>query len=309
MVKYIFKRLLMMIPVLLGIAIFVFTLMYFVPGDPARIVLGSEAPSEEVLALRIEMGLEDPYFVQLFRFLKNTFIHFDLGTSYISGLDVMDQIILRLPKTILISYVGVVLVALVGIPLGIYASLRRGTWIDSLITVIAMLGAALPGFWFALILVQIFATNLGILPTVADGTFKGNILPWLSVAVGGIASTTRMTRSSMLEVIRQDYITTARAKGEPERRIIFVHALKNALIPIITSLGAQMGAIMGVALIAETIFAIPGIGVYLTSAINQRDYPVVRGGVLVLGFIFGLTMLLVDLVYAAVDPRLREKMK
>ncbi|MFR3589358.1 ABC transporter permease [Eisenbergiella massiliensis] len=309
MLKYMLKRLLMVIPVLFGLAILIFSIMYFVPGDPARIILGSEATEQEVMNLRIEMGLEEPYIIQLGHFLSDTFLHFDFGTSYISKQNVTEQLMLRLPNTLLIGYVGMLLATIVGIPLGILAALNRNNWKDSLISIVAMFGAALPGFWFALVMCMYLSVKWGILPTIADGTFKGYIMAWISVSIGAMASTVRMTRSSMLEVIRQDYITTARAKGEPENRVIWIHALKNALIPIITSIGGGLGHVMGVSLIAETIFSVPGIGVYLTSAINQRDYPIVRGGVLLVGFIFCLTMLAVDLIYAAVDPRLREKMK
>lgn len=307
MVRYTLKRLLWMVPVILGVAILIFTLMYFTPGDPARSMLGTEATEEEIMALRDELGLNDSYFEQLGRFLYSTFIKFDLGTSYFSRKSVGTEIAARLPYTMLICYVGVLIATVIGIPLGIFSALGRNTWKDGVISFFAMFGASLPSFWFALVMSMYLAVKLRILPTISNGTFLGYLMPWISVAIGGIAGTTRQTRSSMLEVIRQDYITTARAKGEPEFRVVAIHALKNALIPVITSIGGTLGVMFGVTLVAETIYSVPGMGVYLLNAINQRDYPVVRAGVLVLGIIFSITMLVVDLLYALVDPRLRDK--
>lgn len=270
MIKYIIKRLLWMIPVILGVSFMIFTIMYFVPGDPARTLLGNEATEEEILALRTELGLEDTYFVQLGRFLKETFLEFDLGTSYYSRKNVMGEIMIRLPATMQICYVGALISLIAGIPLGILSAINRNNWRDGLVSFLAMFGASLPSFWFALVMSMYLAVKWGILPTIADGTFKGYLMAWVSVAIGGIANITRQTRSSMLEVIRQDYITTARAKGEPEYRVVCVHALKNALIPIITSFGGMMGAMFGVALVAETVFSVPGLGVYLLNGISHK---------------------------------------
>ncbi len=307
MIRYTLKRLLWMIPVILGVAILIFTLMYFTPGDPARTILGNEATQEEIMQLRDELGLNDSYPVQLGRFLYQTFIKFDFGTSYFSKKSVGAELAIRLPITMKICYMGILIATVIGIPLGVLSAINRNNWKDGLITFLAMFGASLPSFWFALIMTMYLAVKWRLLPIIFDGSLKGYLMPWISIAIGGIASTARQTRSSMLEVIRQDYITTARAKGEPEFKVICVHALKNAMIPVITSIGGTCGILFGVTLVAETVFSAPGVGTYLLNAINTRDYPVVRGGVLVLGIIFGLTMLVVDLLYAAVDPRMRDK--
>lgn len=298
-----------MIPVILGLAILIFTIMYFTPGNPVTAILGNDATAEQILAKEAELGLNQPYIVQLLRFLKETFLEFNLGNSYISGKPVLNEIMIRLPQTMLLSYVGALISLVIGIPLGVLSSINRNNWKDGLISFAAMFGASLPSFWFALVMVLYLAVKWQLLPVIADGSFSGYIMAWISISIGGIATTTRQMRSSMLEVIRQDYISTARAKGENELRVVGYHALKNALIPVITATGSMLGAMFGVALVAETIFSVPGMGVYLMNAITQRDYPIIRGGVLALGIIFSLTMLLVDLMYAVVDPRLRDEFK
>ncbi len=307
MLKYCIRRLLWMIPVVLGVGLLTFTLMYFVPGDPTSKLLGVDATPEERQALRDEMGLNDPYLVQLGRFFKETFIEFDLGKSYTTKQSVSQQIREKLPNTMRVCYFSVVISVLVGIPLGVLAATNQYSWKDNLSILLSLFFASMPGFWFALMLVMLLSVKWGILPTIYDGTWKSFIIPCISVGLAGAAGIARQTRSSMLEVIRQDYITTARAKGQTELKVIYQHALKNALIPVITAIGSQLAALVGSSIIAETIFSIPGIGTYMLNAVNARDYPVVQGTIIVVAIIFSMTIFIVDLLYAAVDPRLRSQ--
>lgn len=307
MLKYCIKRLLWMIPVVLGVAVLIFTLMYFVPGDPTSQLLGVEATEEDRAAMREELGLDDPYLVRLGRFLKETFIDFNLGTSYKTKQSVSEQILAKLPNTMRVSYLAVCISVLVGIPLGVIAATNQYSWKDNMAILLSLFFASMPNFWFALILVMFVAVKWAILPVIFDGTWKSFIIPCISVGLASAAGIARQTRSSMLEVIRQDYITTARAKGQTEMKVIYRHALKNALIPVITAIGGQLAALVGASIIAETIFSIPGIGTYLLSAVNARDYPVVQGCIVVVAVIFSFTMFVVDLLYALVDPRLRSQ--
>lgn len=307
MLKYILKRLLWIIPVILGVTILVFTIMYLTPGDPAMIILGPNATEERLAQVREEMGLNGSYFQQLGNYLKQVFLKGDLGSSYYTKVSVTEQIKARLPYTLIIATISIILATAIGIPLGVLAATHHYSWIDNLSMFASLFCVSMPGFWFALILVSFFSLKLGLLPAVGLKSWTGYILPCASIAIGGAAGLARQTRSSMLEVIRQDYITTARAKGQTERKVIYKHALKNALIPIITVIGGMFGASLGGALIAETIFSIPGMGVYLTNAIAQRDYPIIQGGVLFISVCFCIIMLIVDIVYALVDPRIRSQ--
>lgn len=305
--RYIIKRLLWMIPIVLGVTILVFTLMTFCPGDPAEIILGSTATEENLEALREELGLNDPYLVRLGTFLSNTFIHFDFGESWATGASIADSIAERLPRTLLLSIVMMVISFGVGIPLGVIAAINQNKFQDNLCMTLALLGISIPNFWLALLLVLLFSVKLGWLPAMGIGGLQYYILPALAGCTGGIAASARQTRSSMLDVIRSDYITTARAKGVPERQVILKHALKNGMIPIITVMGTHFGKMLGGTMIIETIFSIPGMGTMIISAVNGRDYPVFQIGAIFLAIAFSFCMLLVDLMYAAVDPRIKAK--
>ncbi len=306
MIRYVVKRLLWMIPVMLGIAILIFSIMYICPGDPAQSILGPSATPVELAAKREELGLNDPYIVRLGRYLYDTFIRFDLGSSYKYGTSVLGGLLERMRYTLVIALLCMALQIFVGTPLGIMAATHHnGIW-DRVSMFLALVGVSIPAFWLALMLVLIFSVNLGWLPTSGvDAGIASFILPCIANSFAGIASQARHTRSSMLEVIRSDYIVTAKAKGLSRRTILFRHALPNALIPIITIVGNGMGMMLGGTVIIENVFAIPGVGRYMTDAITARDYPVVMGGVLILGLIFSLIMLLVDIVYAFVDPRIK----
>ena len=305
MSRSIIKRLLWMIPVMLGIAILIFSIMYICPGDPAQAMLGAGATQVEIEAKRAELGLNDPYIIRLGNYLKQVFLHFDLGTSYMYGTPVLSGLLSRMRYTLVIALICMLLQVFVGTPLGIMAATHRNGVADRICMFIALLGVSIPAFWLALMLVVVFAVNLGWLPTYGVGGIEYFILPCVANCFAGIATQARQTRSSMLEVIRSDYITTAKAKGLSKRDVLLRHALPNALIPIITIVGNGMGMMLGGTVIIENVFSIPGVGSYMTSAINQRDYPIVMGGVLVLGLIFSLIMLLVDIVYAYVDPRIK----
>ena len=303
--RYIVRRLLWMIPIVLGVAILVFTLMTFCPGDPAQIILGGSATEEELQAMRDTLGLNRPFFVRLGEFLSDTFLKFDLGSSWLSGADIKSQIADRLPRTFTLTVMQMLISVTIGVSLGVFAATKQGTIGDNLTMLVALIGVSIPGFWLSLLLILLFSVKLGWLPAMGIGGIEYYILPALSGCFGGMAIFARQTRSSMLDVIRSDYITTARSKGVPERKVITKHALKNALIPIVTMIGTQFGMHLGGTMITETIFSIPGMGTLIISGVNQRDYPVVQAGAIFLSIVFSFCMLLVDIVYAALDPRIK----
>lgn len=306
MVKYVIKRILWMIPIVLCVTILVFTLMIFCPGNPAEIILGATATEADIAAKTEELGLNDPYLVRLGDYMVDVFIKHDLGNSWISGVSIMDSIVERLPRTMILTIITLIIAFGLGIPLGVVAATHQNRWPDNLSMLIALIGVAIPNFWLALMLILLFSVNLGWLPAMGiDNGIFSYILPALSGCMGALASCARQTRSSMLEVIRSDYITTARSKGVPERDVIVKHALKNALIPIITLFGSTFGHLLGGMMIIETVFSLPGMGTYIIGAVNNRDYPIVQGGTIFLAITFSLCMLAVDLLYAAVDPRIK----
>lgn len=301
--KYIVKRVLWMIPVLLGVLFIVFTINRLTPGDPVAAILGSNYTQEQYAQKEAEMGLDKPFLVQFANYVKGIVTSFDLGTSYQSRQAVGGEIAKRLPTTLSLGVLGVLVTALIGIPLGIIAATHQNSFFDYTVTVVSMFFASMPNFWMALMMIIIFSLNLHWVPATGLGTWKAWILPVLSLGLSPVASVTRMTRSSMLEVIRQDYIRTARAKGLEEGKVIRRHALKNALINVVTVIGMQMSMIMGGSVIVESIFAIPGLGTYMMQGINTKDYPVVQGCVLVIALSVCIMNLLVDIVYGFIDPR------
>lgn len=305
MSKYIIRRLLLLIPVILGVTILVFSIMYLVPGDPAVMMLGTEAEPAAVEALRAKLNLDKPYIVRLGLYMKQVFIDLDLGNSYITNVSITQELAGRIPNTLRLAIVSMLTSLCVGIPLGVYAATHHNRPGDYFTIVATLMGVSIPGFWLALMLVQIFSNELGWLPPYGTGGLEYWILPILSGALNGIANQARTTRSSMLEVINSDYIVMARSKGLSERRVIFEHALPNALIPVITSAGSSLGMSMGGGMLTETIFSIPGVGYYMVKAVNNRDYIAVQGSVLLLAIVFSLVMLLTDLALAAVDPRIK----
>lgn len=309
MLRYIGKRLLMMIPVLLGVMIVVFTIMYITPGDPARMILGDAAQQEAVDQLREELGLNDPYIVQLGRYLKDVIFHLDLGESYSTGKSVFGEIAQRFPTTLTLASLSVGIAVLVGVSMGIISATKQYSIFDKLATSVSLLGVSMPTFWAGLMAVIIFAVQLRWLPPSGSYGPEYWVLPSLVLGLHCSATIMRMTRSSMLEVIRQDYIRTARAKGQKESVVIVYHALKNAMIPVATVIGMQFGGLLGGSILIESIFAIPGLGKFIIDSINTRDNPVVQGGVLLLALSFSIVNLLVDILYSYLDPRIKSQYK
>ncbi|WP_294704112.1 nickel ABC transporter permease [uncultured Fusobacterium sp.] len=306
--KYVLKRILLLIPVLLGVSLLVFAIMSLTPGDPAQLILGENAPREAVLKLREEMGLNDPFFMQYLRFVKNAIVG-DFGRSYTTGREVFGEIFARFPNTLVLAVIGIIISICIGIPIGIISATRQYSFLDSFSMVIALLGVSMPVFWLGLMLILTFSVKLGWLPSGGFDGLKSIILPAVTLGVGSAAIITRMTRSSMLEVIRQDYIRTARAKGVAEKVVINKHALKNALIPIITVVGLQFGHLLGGAVLTESVYSWPGVGRLMVDAIRQKDTPTVLAAVVFLAAAFSVVNLLVDILYAYVDPRIKSQYK
>lgn len=292
-----------MIPVLIGVTLLIFVLMNLIPGDPVKMILGSNASQADVDALTLKLGLNDPLPVRFLDYLRNIVTKLDFGDSYTSGKPVIEEIGARYPYTIRLALLGGAVSTVIGIICGIVAAAKQYSVFDTLATVIALIGVSMPVFWLALILILVFAIYLAILPVSGSYGPSYWILPVTTVGLTGAANIMRTTRSSMLETIRQDYIRTARAKGQSESVIIFRHAFKNAFIPILTVVGMQIGGILGGSVISETVFAIPGIGKYTIDAIKQRDTPAVMGSILILSFSVCMINLLVDLLYCYIDPR------
>lgn len=302
--KYIIKRLLMLIPVLIGVVFIMFTLSFLTPGDPARIILGEIAPPEAVAELRLQMGLDEPFIIQFFSYLWNA-VQLDFGQSYQTDRDVFTELFARFPNTIQLAAMSALLALVVGIPLGIISATRQYTIFDAGANFTGLLATSIPNFWLGMMLIIFFSVTLRILPPSGFTTPLHWILPTITIGMSSAGTIMRFTRSSMLEVIRQDYIRTAKAKGQRPGKIIFRHALKNALIPVTTVAGLQFGFLLGGAALTETIFAIPGVGLYVIQSINMRDWPVVIGGVLLTSVSFTVVNLGVDILYAFIDPRIR----
>ena len=303
--RYIVKRILWLVVIVICVALVIFTVMWFVPGDPARIILGAEASEADVVALRDIMGLNDPFLVQLGKFMSDTFLHLDFGVSYTYKVPVIQEFGVRLPRTLLLGMASIILNMVIGVPMGITAATHRNSLRDRGLLVGAIFFNSMPQFFFALVMVVIFSLKLGWLPPLGIGTWKHWILPIAASALSGIAQVARQTRSSVLETIRADFVTTARAKGLEERKVIYKHMLPNALIPVVSDLGMHLSMIVGGSVVIETVFAFPGIGKYMLDGISGRDYPVIRGCVLILATFSAVIVLLVDLIYAFLDPRIK----
>lgn len=305
MTRYIIRRVLMMIPILLGVIIVVFTINFFSESSPAVTILGATATPEKVAQVEHELGLDQPYLKQLGDYLISLVTEFDLGNSYVYKTPVAKLIAARLPSTVKVGLMGVLLSVIIGIPLGVLAAVKQYSVLDYGATFLSVILSAVPSFWLALMLITTFSVRLGWLPVSGVGTWRHYVLPVISVAIGPIAMITRMTRSSMLEVIRQDYIRTARAKGLSEIKVIFHHVLQNGLIPVATIVGMMIGISMTGAIIVETIFNIPGLGTLMNSSISSKDYITVQGCVLICAFIVTSMNLLTDIAYAFIDPRIK----
>ena len=305
MLKYIIRRLLLLVPVMLGVSVIVFSLLYFTPGDPVRNKLGTNASPVEVERLREKMGLNDPFLVQFGRYLKNIVFHGSLGESYITEQPVVLEIAARVSATVRLAISATIVAIIFGIPLGIVSAIKQYSVFDHITMIFALIGLSMPVFWLGLLMILLFSVKLGWFPSSGFSGLKYMVLPAMALGAQSIAVLTRMTRSSMLETIRQDYIRTARAKGQREKVVVFKHALGNSLIPVITIIGIQFGQLMGGAVMTEIIFSIPGIGRLMIESIKLRDVPVVLGCVLFVAVTFAIVNLIVDILYTYVDPRIK----
>lgn len=305
MFQYIVKRILWLFPILLGVSFIVFTIMYLSPGDPVTMVLGEGATPEQYEAMRVQMGLDRSFIEQFFHYIKNVVVEFDLGRSYVSGRVVMDEILVRLPNTIKLSVWSVLFASLIGIPLGVISASRPYSKVDNFVMFLSLVGVSMPTFWQALLLIILFTSTLGWLPASGFDTWQQMIMPVFALASSSIGTIARITRSSMMDVLDQDYIRMAKAKGVNGSKVTFHHALRNALIPVVTVIGLQFGALLGGAVLTETVFSINGIGTLMVNAIRTRDTMIVQGGVLFIAFIFTMVNLCVDIFYAYIDPRIK----
>ncbi|MBQ4512755.1 MAG: ABC transporter permease [Anaerolineaceae bacterium] len=314
MYKFVLKRLLQLIPVIIGVTFIVFFIMNLAPGDPAAIILGDQATAEALAMKREELGLNDPLLVRYFNYMKNL-LRGDMGTSYKNNIPVWNQVIDRLPNTAILAVAGIFIALLFGIPIGILSAKKQYSLLDNISMVAALIGVSMPNFWSGLLLVMLFSLTLGWLPSQGMGSggvipvLRSIILPSLTLGINSMAMVARMTRSSMLEVIRQDYISTAQAKGLNDHVITTQHMLRNALIPIITAVGLQFGHLLGGAMLAETVFSWPGLGRLMVDSIKSRDIPMVLGCVVFMATMFSIVNLIVDIVYAFVDPRIKSMYK
>lgn len=309
MLKYLLRRVLLLIPVLIGVSFIVFSMMHFSPGDPARTMLGETATQDQIEQLREELGLNDPFLVQYGRYITNVVVNQDLGRSYVSKRPVANEIITRYPNTLKLAGLGIGLAILIGIPVGIISATKQYSWLDNITMFFALVGVSMPVFWQGILLILLFSVTLRWLPSSGFDTWQQMIMPAFALGTGSMAVIARMTRSSMLEVYRQDYIRTARSKGLGEWLVINRHALRNALIPVVTVIGLQFGFLLGGAVLTETIFSINGVGRLMVESIQRRDMMIVQGGVLVFAFTFSLINLGVDILYAFLDPRIRAQYK
>jgi peptide/nickel transport system permease protein/oligopeptide transport system permease protein len=304
MLNYLIKRLFSTIPVLVGISLLLFFMLRLLPGDPAQVLAGQMATPQEIENIRRQLGLDRPIYEQYAHYLSRL-ARFDLGRSARTQNPVTEEIWARLPNTLLLAVVAISLACLFGIPAGIISAVRPYSWIDYLVTTSALFGMSMPVFWLGLMLVVVFSVILKWLPAGGTGSWQHVILPSFTLAAFVVAFIARMTRSTMLETLSQDFTTTARSKGLQERVVVIKHALKNAMIPIITVVGLQFGLLLGGAVLTETVFAWPGLGRLIVDSILARDYPVIQGTILIFGLLYIMVNLIVDLIYALVDPRIR----
>jgi ABC-type dipeptide/oligopeptide/nickel transport system permease component len=299
------RRLTIAVPVLFGVTILVFLILHLIPGDPAQILLfGSRPTPQQVAQLRAQLGLDQPLPIQYLLYLGRL-AHGDLGQSFITNRPVAEEIAVRLPDTLELTFAAMLVAVLIGMPVGIIGGVRPGSWADRLSSGFAVLGVAVPYFWFAVVLVLIFAVDLRWLPSLGEGSWNSIILPAVSLGWGLSAIIARLLRNNLVEIYRQPYMQVARAKGLSERTVLYAHALKNALIPVVTILGLQFGNVLSGAVVVEVIFGRPGIGSYLVQAIQAKDIPAVQSIVLMIAIVYILINLLVDLAYGFLDPRIR----
>ena len=308
MYKYILKRLLTLIPVILGVVLIIFLIMDLTPGDPARMVLGNMASEEALDAFREEQGLNDPLLVRYVRYVLDL-CRGDLGNSYKTNRSVMTELMDRFPATIQLAVASIFFALVVSVPIGIVSAVKQNSVFDNVGMVVALLGIAMPAFWVGLILIIAVSLNLNWLPSGGYGTWQNLILPAFTAGAACAANIARITRSSMLEIIRQDYMRTARAKGVSKTKVVLHHGMKNCWIPVITVAGLQFGTLLGGIVIIENVFAWPGVGNFLLTSITSKDTPCVLGSIVLFTVVFSIVNLIVDIIYAFVDPRIKAQYK
>ncbi|WP_327640921.1 ABC transporter permease [Kribbella sp. NBC_00482] len=301
---YVVRRLFFSLFVLWGAVTIIFVVLRLVPGDPAYIMLGPDADQAQVAALRAQLGLDQSLIQQYATYLANV-VHLDFGESFRLNADSMSLVLQRVPATIQLATTALLLSLLIGLPLGVIAALRAHSWVDRAISVFSLMGQSTPSFWLGIVLILVFARGLKVLPSAGSGSWAHLVLPTITLALPFLAILVRLTRSGLLEVVHEGYVQTARAKGLSEGIVVLVHAMRNALIPIVTVVGLQFGALLGGTVIVETVFAWPGVGRLLIDSIGRRDYGVVQAAILLVATIFVLINLLVDLLYGFLDPRVR----
>jgi peptide/nickel transport system permease protein len=304
MTAYLLRRVLIAVPLLAVVSIVTFLLMELTPGDPAALMLGQDADPESIARLRQQLGLDRPLPEQYVVFLQNL-LHGDLGRSFTTHLPVAGELVRAWPATLELAAAAMAIALVIGLPLGVITGVRRGSWLDQVTRVLVLIAVSMPVFWSGLLLIYVFAVQLGWLPTSGAGSPDHLILPAISLSTFSLAIIVRLTRSSMLDVMHEDYVRTARSKGLRESVVVVRHALKNALIPVVTVVGLQFGQLLAGAALTETVFNWPGLGRLVVVAIFTRDYPVIRGAILLIAATFIFVNLLVDLAYAFLDPRIR----
>ena len=308
MSRYVIKRLVMLIPVLIGVTFLVYFIISLSPGDTAAMLAGEDADAATIEALRHELGLDQPVIVQYARYMLNL-IQGDMGNSYKTGRPVTNMIVSCFPNTAKLAFWSILVAVGIALPIGIISATKQYSMFDNVGMVVALIGVATPNFWLGLMMIILFSLNLGWLPSGGSKGWTSYIMPAITLGTGDAALITRMTRSSMLEVIRADYIRTARAKGVPEGKVVYQHALRNALIPVVTAIGLQFGSLLGGATLTETVFAWPGIGRSTVDSIKTKDTTQVLGNIVVLTITFSCVNLLVDILYAFIDPRIKAQYK
>ncbi len=308
MSRYILKRLVMLIPVLIGVTFLVYFIISLSPGDPAAMIAGESADAMTIEAVRKDLGLDKPVIVQYANYMFDL-IRGDMGVSYKTKRPVFATVMAAFPNTAKLAFWSILVAVGIALPIGIISATRQYSMFDNVGMVVALIGVATPNFWLGLMMIILFSLNLGWLPSGGMGTWKNYIMPAITLGTGDAALITRMTRSSMLEVVRADYIRTARAKGVPEKKVIYSHALRNALIPVVTAIGLQFGSLLGGATLTETVFAWPGIGRLTVDSIKTKDTTQVLGCIVILTITFSVVNLLVDILYAFIDPRIKAQYK
>lgn len=304
MTAYILRRLVLLIPVLVGVSFAVFMMLHLTPGDPARIVAGPTATPEQVQDVRHALGLDQPLYRQYIQYMGRL-VQGDLGRSIITNRTVISELWPRLVATLQLSATAMIVAVIVGMSMGVISAIRQYSVIDNVLSVLSLVGLSTPAYWLGLMLILVFSLRLGWFPTAGQGGIRHFVLPVITLAAFATATVARMTRGSMLDVLHEGYMQTARAKGLRERVVLLRHALKNALIPIVTVVGIQVGRLISGAVLTETVFSWPGLGRFLVDSIKARDFPVVQGGILIAALGFVLVNFLVDLLYSVIDPRIR----